>query len=835
MRDGENDLANHIRRMLVDRQDRIWAITDDGLFVRKPGESKSRKVVGPISEEGWRYGYWLDEGNNGNILTSTDRHGLLRVDPTTMRTSNIASCEAASNFHAYKSVYDPASNSYWLGTTLGLLQYSASDGSCEMYKPRSQLEDLPYDRLPIFDLGEKDVWMYYTGFNGVGKFNISEKKFEVFRPSAGEKYVLEGIVRDIAISGDGVIWLATINGLASYNPNSQKYALYGTRNGLFDSELNIVIVDKKDRIWVAGNNFIAEFNPSTKQFDTHTPEQNITRFLDKSKFIDDEGRIYFGTLNGVYSFLPDLVRGDAKPHQVVLSDVEVRDSSVYVPNYARGLRLSHRENDLVFRFSGLNFVDAGVNKYRCRLEGFDDDWRDLGFRREINYTNLAPGNYVLRANVANSAGIWAADELMMPVVITPPFTQTNLFKWVIGIVAIAVAVIIWRFIQYQQRLKREKAIAERSSEYRMQFLSNVSHEIRTPLNAVVGLSTLLNREPLEDKQKEYVSSIEQSSQKLLNIVNDLLDHSKLNSGMFTFTSSEFSVGDSIEQLRSVFNVLALEKGLKLSFSIDKNVPDRIRGDALRLDQILTNLLGNAIKYTDKGGVGVAVTVHERMNGDVKLMFNVTDTGVGVAKEQIAEIFERFATADQDVATESSGLGLYITKELVERQGGTIEFDSNAGVGTSVHVCLPFAVPKSQQEEKDVQQSQVDFGRPSILLVDDAEFNRFVIREMISSGIPGAEVTMAVDGNDALDKVKSDAFDLIIMDARMPGMDGKEATREIRKMNGGVADIPILGATAGAMPDQLQECLDSGMNDVIAKPMQLDDLISRIAHLLQLHK
>ncbi|MDX1407748.1 MAG: ATP-binding protein [Saprospiraceae bacterium] len=649
--------------------------------------------------------------------------------------------------------------------------------------------------------------------------------------------MLQGSIKDIAISDDGRIWLANQYGLTLFDPATEDYRLYTRRDGLQQDPLNAVMIGRDGRIWVSGHQFYAVLDPASDRFTSFDVGKQIKAFWSKGRFLDSNGRVYFCGLNGIYTFHPDSIRQDTSTPPVVLTDFMVKDSTYALDTafeYVREITLRHDQNDIAFTFAGILMSNPDRLLYRCRLEGYDNKWRYLGNERTVNYTNLNDGSYQFRAQTANSDGIWSSKDLSIQLMITPHFTNTGWFRVLIGLLVLSIAYAAFRVRQHQLELKRQKEIAEQAADFRLRFLTNVSHEIRTPMNAIIGMSGLAREGAESPEQTRYLSAIEHASKNLLAIVNELLDHAKIASGSFRLDRVPFTLRDHLEQLTSALSVLTEEKPVALQTHIDDDVPDRLEGDPLRLSQILTNLLGNAIKYTHEGTVTLKVATASRQADIARLRFQIRDTGIGMTPETLEYVFEPFSGGrGTESGASSTGLGLHITRQLVELQGGEIALASAVNQGTTVTVEIPYGMTSSTIAPQPATDGQLRLDQLQVLLVDDAPFNHMVVTEMLKKRVESLDIKTATDGSEAVQLAQQHDFDLIIMDAKMPGMDGLEATRRIRALTTGkAAEIPILGATAGAMPEQIDACLESGMNDVITKPVMIDELIRKIRQLTQ---
>lgn len=388
----------------------------------------------------------------------------------------------------------------------------------------------------------------------------------------------------------------------------------------------------------------------------------------------------------------------------------------------------------------------------------------------------------------------------------------------------------------EEQLRDATRAAEASAQAKENFLANMSHEIRTPLNAVVGTTHLLESTPLDEMQRRYLSAIRYSTDTLLSLINDILDLTKIGSGNLEFESAPFSVRDLVESLGETMQASALQKGIGFTVTVDDAVPSVVVGDARRLNQILLNLVGNAIKFTPDGMVAVTVTA-EAAEGDAYWLFcRVTDTGVGIAADKQHIIFDAFAQERTDTTRRfgGTGLGLTIVRELVTRQGGRIILDSAVGVGSTFTVALPVGtgeLPVLVPVPVD-GRGRVGLAGKRILLVEDNEMNQFVATEILSRA--GAVVVVEGNGRSAVDRLRVDqAFDLILMDIQMPEMDGFEATRIIRHDLGIAQDaIPILALTASALLEQQRRARELGMNDFVTKPFDPAHLVRRVAMAVQ---
>ncbi len=384
----------------------------------------------------------------------------------------------------------------------------------------------------------------------------------------------------------------------------------------------------------------------------------------------------------------------------------------------------------------------------------------------------------------------------------------------------------------EQDLIEARQRAEASSIAKERFLANMSHEIRTPLNAIMGLSDLLANSIVDEKQNKYLKAITQSGQNLLVILNDILDLSKIDSGKLELEQVGFSMRQRLEYLMQMLVPPANDKGVELRYDCPDNIADVLVGDPVRLDQVLINLVNNAIKFTEEGYVNLSCRILTRSKTEQTIEFEVSDTGIGINADKIEQIFDSFTQADESITRRfgGTGLGLSICKKLVELMGGTIRVKSRVGLGTTFTFILPFGIgseadlPNLQEEHQDFDLSKV-----RVLLVEDHEMNRFLAMTILEE--KGMEVTHASNGKEAVDLIQKHNFDIVLMDVQMPIMSGTEATRVIREQL--KMDIPIIALTANAVKNDAEKYLASGMDAYVSKPFNAKHLFGQMARLLHI--
>ena len=457
---------------------------------------------------------------------------------------------------------------------------------------------------------------------------------------------------------------------------------------------------------------------------------------------------------------------------------------------------------------------------------------DIDDAQQDEVSDLLQSNDVDSANAANSS-IWLAIISGIALLLASFFvilrlnSQAKLIK------------------QLDESHKRER----QATELKDQFMANMSHEIRTPMNAIIGFTNLLQKGKLDNTQNQQVNAIQTSGENLLNIVNDILDFSKIEAGMMRLESVPFSLRGTLQDIEMMFKEKVRLRYLVLSVNIAPELPDIIEGDAVRLTQILVNLISNAIKFTDKGSISVSVssplsridkTFIENSDKLVRLCFEVKDTGIGIPKDKVEVIFDRFRQASSDITRRfgGSGLGLSIVKNLVELQGGTIEVSSVMDKGSTFTFNMPYKISDKQLQLdfKEKMPTKTANNTPNtegvkVLVVEDNKLNQDLMQQLLT----GWELnfTIAENGRQAIEYLKKEPYNLILMDIQMPEMDGYSTTKKIR--DDLKIQTPIVALTAHALAGERERCLSAGMNDYLPKPIREDKLRALIAQFVTIEQ
>ncbi len=848
---GVNELDNYILNLTEDDK--------GGLWIKGTGQAYYSPVLGepcfPVTELPWvpkaiQKSNTLHTDSFGRCWFTEVDSGLYYAEVSKKRFSHppidsLARIKLVSDF-----VEDPTDpNFLWMSCGKGLFKYNPQTGHTTWFFPRDKFKDLPSNLVGVLFLDSQNNLWANLGNTSVGRFDLKTYQWTLFKEEKNDPNTLLGKgISGIEEQPKGTIWVATSEALNALDMATGKVRRYSLKEGLAQTGICAFVKDDQTgKLWVSSLNYISCLDPAIGKFTNYSfLQENGREFNWRAALKSKSGRLFFGGINGVVSFLPEnLLTGVPIPKPgIAITDVKILNKSGVIgtaPNALQTFTLSPQENVVTFEFAGLHFLSPSSIHHYYKLDGFDADWVLADQARRATYTNLNPGSYTFRVKAVVGEDNWS-EERVVKMIIAPPYWKTSWFRVLLALVILSIGFAVWRWRLYNLELRRQKEIAEQSARYKSQFLANMSHEIRTPMNAIIGLNRLLLDTPLNEKQRRWASAVQQSGENLVWIVNDILDQAKIESGKYSFIQKTFELDNVTGHLRHIFEFKAQEKGLDFSIATAEAVPNRLIGDPIRLNQVLTNLLGNAIKFTEKGSIRLTVDIAEQKENEViQLRFQVTDTGIGIPLDKLEKVFESFEQVEdgQVVGQSGTGLGLSIARQLVAQQGGSLEVNSELNEGTTFTALLDFILPINiqavslpQTMKQESNASEIATAALKILLVEDTYFNQMLAVELLKKHLPNANVEIAENGQVAIEKAAQTAFDLILMDVKMPVMDGYEATRQIRAMAGDrFAKMPILGLTANAIPEQLERCRQAGMDDVLTKPIDAEELMRKIEALL----
>jgi signal transduction histidine kinase/ligand-binding sensor domain-containing protein/DNA-binding response OmpR family regulator len=846
----------------------FWFGTNNGLnsFDRNSGEFRNYKY--DIKGKNNTVTY-IHKDLAGIFWLGTTTRGLVRFDPvgnTYFFYSNDPNDKASISHNTIRYILPDGKDILWVGTRGGgLNKFDKRTEDFIRYLPDAEKpQSLSNERVECILRDRKgSLWVGTQGLAGLNRFDESGNSFNSFSFFGGGPVVLT-----FYEDKKGNFWVGTFNrGISLFNRNKETFiSNYNLANNLVRS----ILEDDSGNLWIGTDYGLSKLDPETGIIKNYTIYDNFEadRFSANSAFKTSTGEMLFGTYDGFIIFHPDSIKDDPTPPQVVITNVSLFNRPGEELEYEgfiselKELDLSYNLSDLRFDFVGLHFSEPAKNKYKYMLENFDKDWVDAGTQRNAVYTNLDPGEYVFKVKAANCDGIWNDEGKSIKLIIRPPYWATWWAYIIYFLFGISILYAVRRYEMNRLGLKNqvklnEAVLQEREETDKMKsrFFANISHEFRTPLTLILGPADNIKPESPADEIQKQTGLIKRNAQRLMNLINQLLDLSKLEAGKLKIKASRNNIVTFVRGIAMSFESLAERKDITLKVLSERDSLE-IYFDKDMMVKILTNLLSNAFKFTPEGG-SITVSVNQESNEKIKII--VKDSGIGIPEAELPKLFDRFYQVDssQTREYEGSGLGLALTKELVELHHGNIFVKSKIGEGSEFIIELPSGNDHLEKDEivepdvSDIEDIFIDESvfkkktelitddlgkdlreeKKLILLVEDNKDVREYIKDTLYSNYRVEEVS---NGEQALNKAKEIMPDLIISDIMMPEMDGIEFCRII-KTEFLTSHIPVILLTAKASHENKIEGLETGADDYLTKPFDSKELFVRINNLIEQRK
>jgi len=816
----------------------------------------------------------IREDRSGELWFGTYGGGLNRYDSATERftayRSDPSKPGALSSDLVYCLLID-REGTLWVGTQFGgLNRYDRAANRFRSY--RNQPDDahsLSHDNVTtLFEDRAGALWV--GTLNGLNRLDRESMQFTRCRFDSRSTRGLSQIrIRSIWEDGDGALWVGTAEGLYRREPSGSSFTEFTFSGEPLNRHIGAILEDRTGDLWLATKTGLLRVSPRTGHFRNYSELDGLAgsyygMFGSEAACQTPDGEMVFGSTNGLSVFNPDRLSTNPYVPPVVLTNFMLfnkpvrpgQDSPLQRPIWAtQSLTLTHTQSIFTLEFAALSYAAPQHNRYRYRLEGLDGRWNEVdSTRRFATYTSLPAGNYVFHVQGSNNDRLWNEAGVRLAISVLPPWWGTWWFRVSAGM-CLAALIVGWhryrviglrsaaKELEFQVASRTQelqaanhsaevaREAAEAANQAKSAFLANISHELRTPLNAILGFSNLLRECGVSREQSEHVNIINRSGEHLLTLIDDVLDLAKIEAGKQSLTLAPCDLVSLVGDVAEMIRVRAHGKNLELVWAHSPDYPRYIRTDAPKLRQVLINLLGNAVKFTDVGSVTLRSSATSSGDGRFRLRFEVEDTGQGIPEEDQVRIFEPFVQASQHGAQKGTGLGLAITRRFVEIMGGVIGLESAPGRGSRFRV----EIPAEAAEEWEVPAVQgtyeqcpvLEEGQPEcrVLVVDDNPENAEVLQQML--GHAGFQVRVARNGALGIEQFQQWRPHFIWMDVRMPVMNGMEATRRIRELDGG-REVKIAAMTASAFKSERNAVMAAGMDDFIRKPYRWNEVFGCIS-------
>lgn len=844
--------SGDVYAIFKDSQNTLWVGTRNGLNIYDAVNDRFERYHHNPDDPnslGDNYVTVIAEDSANNIWIGTGTRGLSRLNRQQNTFDHYRNVDGDNNSLSddiIRVIREDSQGHLWIGTSSGLNRFNPQTQDFTRYhydmnNPGSISSDTIYtlytDRQGILWVGTSE---------GLNRYNRQTDSFSHYRNIVGEKNSLShNSVYAIYQDPQGVFWLGTGGGLNKFDISGQTFTHYRKSDGLPSDGIFSVLPDRYGNLWLGvGEQTITMFDPQTLAIKNNVGNAANCNSGYNVYFLADDGQLFFGH-DGYCAFYPEQAIRSSHPPTLVFTDFRILNVSTEVNtntndavltqviNHTEAITLNHQQNVLSFEFAALHYANPSANRYQYKLDGFHQQWvKTTADNRRATFTNLAAGDYIFRFIASNNEGVWNPQQRTIKLTIKPaPWRTWWAYTAYLLISGLLVGAFGWQRYQRGQALILAKDNAEKANRAKSAFIANVSHEIRTPLNAVLGYTQLLERDKsLKPEQRHKLEIIEKSGSHLLGLINDILDISKIEAKGMTLITMDFELVSLVKGIAIMLSGRCDEKHLSWQLVNQCGPSVSVHGDQCKLRQILINLLGNAVKFTNEGSVTLTLSGGENNH----YTFEVSDTGPGIEPAQQTEIFTAFSQTTEGAKHGGTGLGLAIASAQVNLMGGQLTLESTPGKGSRFFFTLMLpaakkAVTSRQPRLRRVLKLAAEVS-VTALVVDDIKENRTILKLMLQS--IGINVFEAVDGQDALNKLHqaSRLPELVFMDIRMPQMDGITALKRIHR-DFKVNCPTCIVITAHAMQAEIERYLQLGFDHCIAKPLRIEEVYQCVYHLL----
>jgi len=867
--DKNNLNSSIVYAFWIDDTRKIWIGTEDGginIYNPKTGTYtyllKNENSKNSISQNCIKA---FQGDGKGNLWVGTFLGG---IDVINIQTGNISHFKhdpdipgTLSNNEVWDICRDK-NGEFWIATTNGVDKYIEKTNSFIHY---SQIS------------GNEQVAWIEADSNGNLWFGSAN---EVIIYNSGENTIKRHFERSRSMHEDSKkrIWIATLEkGIALYSINSGAIRYYNKSDGLANNQALCILEDNENNLWISTANGISKFNSEKGFFQNFTSKDGLSnnQFCYGASLKTNSGELLFGSISGFNLFNPNEIESQEPNIPIVFTDLKIFNKSVPIGDHKKSvlqksisetthLILNFDQNVFTLEFASLNYVNSDKNEYSYILEGFNRDWNEPSKIRSATYTNLSPGDYILRIKRVLPGNEDENNELQLKITILPPFWKTTWFLSIIVGVIIFLIYIVGRFILNREKIKHqlvlEKVNARKLHEIdmmKLKFFTNISHELRTPLTLILGpLNKLLHKDYSKEETKENLLLMHRNAKNLDKLISQLLDFRKLQTGNLKLNLTEADIVDFVRNIVNSFDDLAAEKEIILKFNtLKKSLNAAFDPD--KIEKILNNLISNAFKFTGHGGV-ISVNLslvfdsnyndfNETQKEKQFIEINVKDTGKGISASNLNRIFQRFFQADTEDENAGVGIGLALVKELVDIHKGEVFVTSKPGKGAKFTIRFPYysdlyekqteiGIDNNETEASSLESfiggEGIDNLNSKIMLIveDNADVRKFIASHFYST----YKIAEAKNGEEGWKVALEIIPDIIICDVLMPVSDGYDLCKRI-KNDERTSHIPILLLTALHSREYEIKGLTTGADDFITKPFDLSVLQAKVENMLSIRE
>ena len=836
----------------------------DGLFMLDNNKKFIKKIPTAGNEGNYTNYQTVKVGRNGTVWVGNaqSKNALLMLLPNQDKLQPFTHRALPQKAFNVYDIYEDIHKNLWLATDyFGLMQIDFQRDTVIVYVKSDEFPNAPSGYVHVKQIKSDDkghLWLASQG-EGVFCFNPQTQQFKQWlNLKIGFNGMIETRVNALVPDKNGQVWLATSgNGVQILDPNNEKQPIVqqlGTDEGLPSPRINNIVQDKMGNFWVTTEGGVCRYDRETKRFIAYSQSDGIVNndFYEEGLSVLPNGDIWIGQNNHFYAFDSEKQKAQ-QSSSLVFSSFKVFEKERFLGaglNYLENISLNYNENYFTIAFSDLSFPFRKGTLFAYRLEGYDNDWvYPTDNRSEANYTGVPPGHYTFRVKLINAESEGESKEISLIIVIASPWWATIWAYLFYGIMIGLAAYQFYKFNLKQQLRKAETHRLEELNTLKTRLYTNITHEFRTPLTVIMGMAENIQG---HDEARKL---IQRNSQNLLTLINQLLDLSKLESGQMVLHNIQGDIINYLQYLTESFYSMANDKNIRLTFYAETKelIMDY---DEDKIQHIIYNLLSNALKFTDGEGKIILHALQIEQKGKSFLKLKVQDTGIGINQEELLHIFERFYQSDDSSTRkrEGTGIGLALTKELVEWMDGTITVDSTLGQGTEFIILLPIKLEAKQKAlktndlpittQKAVENVVITEGgktktilasnddeKPLLLIIEDNKDVAFYIQSILNTLY---DVRMAKNGQEGIDMAFELIPDIIISDVMMPQKDGYEVCDTLKR-DARTSHIPIILLTAKSTMEDKLTGLKVGADVYLMKPFHKEELLIRIDKLLELRR